>query len=116
MVKESWGKKRTCPKCEIRFYDLNKDPLLCPNCEYSFSLESINEVFKKAPKETTTKKAKTEEVSTEIQGIEPEDIILDEDLDEESTPDLNEDELLDEEEDSTPMEVIADVTKDEDEN
>lgn len=116
MAKKSWGKKLTCPKCEIRFYDLNKDPLLCPNCENSFSLESINEVFKKAPKETTTKKAKTEEVSTEIQGIEPEDIILDENLDEESTSDLDEDELLEEEEDSTPMAVIADVAKDEDEN
>ncbi len=116
MAKESWGKKRTCPKCEIRFYDLNKDPLLCPNCEHSFSLETINEVFKKVPKESTAKKATTEEVSTEIQGIEPEDIILDEDLDEESTPDLDEDDLLEEEEDSTPMEVIADVAKDDDEN
>ena len=117
MAKESWGKKRTCPKCEIRFYDLNKDPLLCPNCGHSFSLESITEVFKKVTKESSAKKAPAEEVSTEIQGIEPEDIILDEDLDEESAPNLVEDDLLEEEDDdSTPMEVIADVTKDEDEN
>ena len=46
MVKESWGKKRTCPKCDTRFYDLNKDPLICPNCEHSFSLESIMKLFK----------------------------------------------------------------------
>ena len=116
MAKESWGKKRTCPKCEIRFYDLNKDPLLCPNCEHSFSLDSINEVFKKAPKESARKKATPEAVSTEIQGIEPEDIILDEDLDAESAPNLDEDNLLEEEEDSTTMEVIADVAKDEDGN
>ena len=56
MVKESWGKKRTCPKCDTRFYDLNKDPLICPNCEHTFSLESIMEVFKKSPKETSSKK------------------------------------------------------------
>ena len=52
MAKESWGKKRTCPKCDTRFYDLNKDPLLCPNCGHTFSLDSIMEVFKKSTKDT----------------------------------------------------------------
>ena len=56
MVKESWGAKRTCPKCETRFYDLNKDPLICPNCGNTFSLESLTEVFKKSPKEDAPKK------------------------------------------------------------
>ncbi len=50
MAKETWGKKRTCPKCDTRFYDLNKDPLLCPNCGHTFSLDSIMEVFKKSTK------------------------------------------------------------------
>ena len=75
MVKESWGKKRTCPKCDTRFYDLNKDPLICPNCEHTFSLESIMEVFKKSPKETSTKKTSAQTSSTEIEDIETEDII-----------------------------------------
>ena len=116
MAKESWGTKRTCPKCDTRFYDLNKDPLLCPNCGNSFSLESITEVFKKSPKESSAKKEKPEKDSTEIQGVEPEDIILDEDLEENdpSNVDLEDDILEEDDEDSTPMEVIADVAKDED--
>ena len=75
MVKESWGKKRTCPKCDTRFYDLNKDPLICPNCEHTFSLESIMEVFKKSPKETSSKKTSAQTSSTEIEDIETEDIL-----------------------------------------
>ena len=117
MAKETWGTKRTCPKCEIRFYDLNKEPLLCPNCDNSFSLESIMEVFKKSPKDTASKKEVNEPATTEIQGIEPEDIILDEDLEENTGTSVDlEDDLLEEEEDeSPPMDVIADVAKDEDE-
>ena len=65
MVKESWGKKRTCPKCDTRFYDLNKDPLICPNCEHTFSLESIMEVFKKSPKETSSKKSSAQTTPTD---------------------------------------------------
>ena len=118
MVKESWGAKRTCPKCETRFYDLNKDPLICPNCGNTFSLESLTEVFKKSPKESAPKKEKTQATSPEVQEIEPEDIILDDELDEDSNSNVDiEDDLLEEEEDdSNPMEVIADVPKEEDES
>ena len=118
MVKESWGKKRTCPKCDTRFYDLNKDPLICPNCEHTFSLESIMEVFKKSPKETSSKKTSAQTSSTEIEDIETEDIILDDDLEEDNNSSIDlEDNLLEEEdEDASPIEVITDVSKDEDEN
>ena len=27
------GNKRTCPSCEARFYDLNRDPMTCPMCQ-----------------------------------------------------------------------------------
>ena len=117
MAKESWGKKRTCPKCDTRFYDLKKDPLLCPNCGHTFSLESIMEVFKKNTKETTSKKNTPESTSTEIDGIEADDIILDEDLEEEANADVDiEDQILEEEEDSTPIGVIPNVAKDDDES
>ncbi len=117
MAKEAWGKKRTCPKCDTRFYDLNKDPLICPNCEHTFSLESIMEVFKKNPKTSSAKKSSEEPTPRDIEGLEPEDIILDEDLDEETNAsvDLDDDLLEEEEEDSTPIDVIPDVGKDEDE-
>ncbi len=117
MVKESWGKKRTCPKCDTRFYDLNKDPLICPNCGHSFSLDSIMEVFKKSTKDTASKKSSDEKNDTVIEGIEPEDIILDTDLDETSSNvDLEDDLLEEEEEDTSPIGVIPDVSKEEDES
>ena len=118
MAKESWGKKRTCPKCDTRFYDLNKDPLICPNCEHTFSLDSIMEVFKKSPKDTPSKKSPVEKSTPNVENIEPEDIILDEDLEEEtnSNVDLEDDLLEEEEEDTSPIGVIPDVAKEDDES
>jgi uncharacterized protein (TIGR02300 family) len=26
------GTKRTCQACEVRFYDLRRDPIVCPSC------------------------------------------------------------------------------------
>ena len=43
MPNEEWGVKRACPKCATRFYDLNKDPMICPSCAHSFTLASILE-------------------------------------------------------------------------
>ena len=50
---------------ENRFYDLNKDPLLCPNCGHTFSLDSIMEVFKKSTKDTSPKKSTDEKNSSD---------------------------------------------------
>jgi uncharacterized protein (TIGR02300 family) len=33
------GLKRVCASCGIRFYDLNKRPIHCPNCNVEFSGE-----------------------------------------------------------------------------
>ncbi len=41
MSKDKLGVKRTCPNCDGKFYDLNKDPLVCPLCSTQFKLEDI---------------------------------------------------------------------------
>ncbi len=41
MAKADWGIKRTCQSCGARFYDLKKDPVICPKCSATFSPESI---------------------------------------------------------------------------
>ena len=41
MVKTKWGTKRACPKCSQRFYDLNKNPAVCPNCSYTFDPSKV---------------------------------------------------------------------------
>ncbi len=39
-TKEARGTKRTCqnPDCENRFYDLMRDPIVCPHCEAVYKL------------------------------------------------------------------------------
>ncbi|TVR78127.1 MAG: TIGR02300 family protein [Rhodospirillales bacterium] len=32
MAKPEWGTKRTCHNCGARFYDLQRDPIVCPVC------------------------------------------------------------------------------------
>lgn len=41
-TKEARGTKRTCqnPDCEERFYDLNRDPIVCPICQSVYRLSS----------------------------------------------------------------------------
>ncbi|MCA3555401.1 TIGR02300 family protein [Aestuariivirga sp.] len=36
MVKAELGTKRTCPSCAARFYDLMKNPIVCPKCNANF--------------------------------------------------------------------------------
>jgi len=32
VVKAEWGTKRICLNCGARFYDMNRDPIICPAC------------------------------------------------------------------------------------
>ena len=36
VVKAELGTKRTCPSCAARFYDLLKNPIVCPKCGVTF--------------------------------------------------------------------------------
>jgi uncharacterized protein (TIGR02300 family) len=33
VAKPEWGVKRTCSSCGARFYDMRRDPIICPKCE-----------------------------------------------------------------------------------
>ena len=37
MAKPEWGKKRICPYCNTKYYDLNKSPIICPSCGAEFN-------------------------------------------------------------------------------
>ena len=41
MVKPELGTKRTCPSCGTRFYDLLKNPIVCPKCGVTFIAEAL---------------------------------------------------------------------------
>lgn len=41
MANEDLGTKRDCPECGARFYDLKREPALCPKCGNEFVPELI---------------------------------------------------------------------------
>lgn len=117
MPKEEWGVKRACPKCSVRFYDLQKDPMTCPSCGASYDISSLTqqksrivEVKKEKPEAAeAVESAKSDDLETDSDILEEDEAVIDE-LD---------DELLDEEEDddeTVNLEEIADVAGETDES
>src|SRR5688572_18146966 len=41
LAKPDLGTKRVCPSCTARFYDLQKRPIECPKCAFTFEPESL---------------------------------------------------------------------------
>ncbi len=39
MAKPEWGTKRECLKCGARYYDLRRDPIVCPKCDSVYEAE-----------------------------------------------------------------------------
>ena len=106
MPKDEWGVKRICPHCSTRFYDLQHDPMTCPNCSNTFTIESLTVTKGKAVR---TEKVKPEPVDLEdLPEIDPDEAPLDD------SDDLD-DEILEDEEDSVDLDDIAAVGPDEEE-
>jgi uncharacterized protein (TIGR02300 family) len=41
VAKPELGTKRLCGNCGAKFYDLNKDPIVCPKCETVLQLAAV---------------------------------------------------------------------------
>jgi len=65
VAKVDLGEKQVCPECEKKFYDLTKNPAVCPYCQNSFDPSTI--VGKAAPVvvEAVKKEVEVEEAETE---------------------------------------------------
>lgn len=42
MAKPELGSKRVCLSCGAKFYDLNRNPILCPKCGTPFQLSALS--------------------------------------------------------------------------
>ncbi|KGJ21320.1 TIGR02300 family protein [Paracoccus sanguinis] len=102
MPKEEWGTKRLCPVCAARFYDLGNDPMTCPACGNSFSVESLATA--------RTRSMIAEKAASRDAG---DDDVIDDDLDDASDAGDLDDDLLDEDEDDgdVSLDDIADVAE-----
>ena len=41
MAKPEWGRKRTCPSCNTKYYDFKKSPIICPSCGSEFDTDLL---------------------------------------------------------------------------
>ena len=123
MSKPEWGIKRVCPSCSIKYYDFNKNPIICPKCEFEFDPDLLlksrkgRSVATKTEDNTVSSDVKKEEETLEenINSLENNEEILD--IDDETDiqdDDINtniEDKINDNEED---LEIIDDDLEEKD--
>ena len=94
MVKPEWGTKRSCPKCNTRFYDLgNEDPVTCISCGNVWLPESMLKSKQPLPFEAAAKPAVKTNEDGEIIEADDDDLDVAEDS-EEPDVDIGDDEDL----------------------
>ena len=74
MAKPELGLKRQCMSCGAKFYDLNKDPAVCPKCGTAYQATAMSRVA--AP--VVARAAAPDEDEAEIEAVGPEMVSLDE--------------------------------------
>jgi uncharacterized protein (TIGR02300 family) len=98
VAKREWGVKRTCTSCGARFYDLRRDPVICPKCEAVVDpLAMLRSQRSKTPAPAAPKKPVVVEVEADDLGIEEDDLVdddVDDDIDLDDDVEAEEDEVL----------------------
>ena len=41
VAKSEWGYKRICQGCGCKFYDMKRDPIVCPSCNTEIDVEAL---------------------------------------------------------------------------
>ncbi|MEO9648678.1 MAG: TIGR02300 family protein [Roseobacter sp.] len=108
MPKEEWGTKRLCPTTGKRFYDLNANPIVSPYTGEVVEVDlSKSRMIAADAEDAATTKAKAS-------ADEEETVLDDDDVDVDLGDDLLDDD--DDEDDNVPLEEIADVAANDDDN
>lgn len=79
MSKAEWGLKRVCPNCSTRYYDMKKNPPVCPSCGTVFDPENLVRSRRGRAADKKAGNAVVEEVIDDIpiaDGDEPEDAVI----------------------------------------
>ena len=80
MAKTDWGIKRKCVSCSTKFYDFNRNPILCPSCGKELVLEKPARVkLNKNNNEKSSKKVLPEKEIL-VNDTKDDSIILEEDI------------------------------------
>jgi uncharacterized protein (TIGR02300 family) len=109
MPKDEWGVKRVCPNCQTRFYDLQRDPMVCPSCGHSFDVASLTGPRSRMIAPEKVAKPKPGPVRDDLDD----DATVLDDEDDDSV-DLG-DEVLEDDDDTVDLDDLTDVAADDDE-
>jgi uncharacterized protein (TIGR02300 family) len=74
VAKPELGLKRQCMSCGAKFYDLNRDPAVCPKCGTVFQAVAMSRAAAPAVARSTT----PDDEDTELEAAGPEMVSLDE--------------------------------------
>ncbi|MCF4097214.1 TIGR02300 family protein [Maritalea mediterranea] len=66
MAKTDRGTKRQCLSCATKFYDLNRDPIICPKCgaEFVTQMAAAKAVEKEIEEEAVVDEVETDSAAT----------------------------------------------------
>ena len=95
MAKPDLGKKHDCTECSARFYDLNKDPAVCPKCGTKVASPTKARASAKPAVNSNETNGKDENKAA-AKKLEGEDVEADEDTDDDMDDD---DRLIDDDDD-----------------
>jgi uncharacterized protein (TIGR02300 family) len=114
VAKPEWGTKRICPSCGTRYYDLMREPVICPKCETPFDPEAFlksRRARPAAPVEKELEPAGADELDTELETEEEAEVVEEEEEEEEEEAVPLEEA---EEEDEELLEDASELGEDED--
>ena len=74
MAKPEWGTKRICPSCGARYYDLLRDPVICPKCSTPFDPEALLRARRTRPPAPVAKELEPVGAEEADADIETEDV------------------------------------------
>ena len=112
VAKPEWGSKRICPSCGARYYDLLREPVICPKCATPFDAEAFLKSRRSRPAPPVEKELEpvgADEIDAEVETEEAEAAEEEEEEEEEAVP-LEEAE----EEDEELLEDASELGEDED--
>jgi uncharacterized protein (TIGR02300 family) len=118
MAKPELGTKRRCNSCETKFFDLNKDPIVCPKCAAVFAPPQPDPIRSRRPSDRQplpAQKVAAPKVPNEFVSIDEPDANKETEAPVADTEEAEADLLLvdDQDEKLDPTEIIeADIEKD----
>jgi uncharacterized protein (TIGR02300 family) len=109
VAKPEWGTKRICPACNTRYYDLLREPVVCPKCGTPYDPEAFlrSRRTRPAPVEKEIEPIGADEIDAELETEDTE--LVEEEEEEEAVPIAE-----NEEEDEEVLEDTSELGEDED--